>query len=109
MNTHPLSGELNLYGTPEKDHTYGLIAYLPNLTSTGHILIVGGLNTAGAPSSHHLPTHSISHGAAPATCQRGERIVSTIRTSDQRWNFFLQPVRAPDSLRTDRYTRRKPK
>jgi hypothetical protein len=51
MNTHPLSGELNLYGTPEKDHTYGLIAYLPNLTSTGHILIVGGLNTAGTQAA----------------------------------------------------------
>jgi hypothetical protein len=51
MNAHPLPGEFNLYGTNEKEHTYGVIAYLPNLTSTGHILIVGGLNTAGTQAA----------------------------------------------------------
>jgi hypothetical protein len=45
MNAHPLPGEFNLYGT------YGVIAYLPNLTLTGHILIVGGLNTAGTQAA----------------------------------------------------------
>jgi hypothetical protein len=51
VNTHPLLGERELYGTPGTDHTYGLIAYLPNLTSTGHVLVVGGLNTAGTQAA----------------------------------------------------------
>jgi hypothetical protein len=51
LNTHPRPGERNLYGTPGQDHTYGLIAFLPNLTSTGHVLIVGGLNTAGTQAA----------------------------------------------------------
>jgi hypothetical protein len=50
-NMHPRAGESALYGTPEPDHTYGLIAYLPNLTSTGHVLIVAGLNTAGTEAA----------------------------------------------------------
>jgi hypothetical protein len=50
-NTHPRAGESALYGTPGPDHTYGLIAYLPNLTSTGHVLIVAGLNTAGTEAA----------------------------------------------------------
>lgn len=51
LNTHPRPGESNLYGTPGRDHTYGLIAFLPNLTSTGHVLVVGGLNTAGTQAA----------------------------------------------------------
>ena len=51
LNTHPQPGERELYGTPNKDHTYGLIAFTPNLTSTGHVLIVGGLNTAGTQAA----------------------------------------------------------
>jgi hypothetical protein len=50
-NLHPRAGESALYGTPGPDHTYGLIAYVPNLTSTGHVLIVGGLNTAGTEAA----------------------------------------------------------
>lgn len=51
LNTHPQPGEHELYGTPGKDHTYGVIAFMPNLTSTGHVLIVGGLNTAGTQAA----------------------------------------------------------
>jgi hypothetical protein len=51
MNSHPRVGEKTIYGTPGQDHTYGLIAYVPNLTSTGHVLIVGGLNTAGTQAA----------------------------------------------------------
>jgi hypothetical protein len=51
LNTHPQPGERDIYGTPGRDHTYGLIAYLPNLSSMGHILIVGGLNTAGTQAA----------------------------------------------------------
>lgn len=50
-NMHPRAGEKAIYGTPGPDHTYGLIAYLPNLTSTGHVLIVAGLNTAGTEAA----------------------------------------------------------
>lgn len=51
LNSHPRAGESEIYGTPNQDHTYGLIAYVPNLTSTGHVLIVGGLNTAGTEAA----------------------------------------------------------
>jgi hypothetical protein len=51
VNSNPRVGENAIYGTPDQDHTYGLIAYVPNLTSTGHILIVGGLNTAGTEAA----------------------------------------------------------
>ena len=50
-NSHPRVGENAIYGTPGPDHTYGIIAYVPNLTSTGHVLIVGGLNTAGTEAA----------------------------------------------------------
>ena len=51
VNSHPQAGENAIYGTPANNHTYGLIAYVPNLTSTGHVLIVGGLNTAGTEAA----------------------------------------------------------
>jgi hypothetical protein len=51
VNSHPRVGENAIYGTPANNHTYGLIAYVPNLTSTGHVLIVGGLNTAGTEAA----------------------------------------------------------
>ena len=51
VNLHPRPGESAIYGAPGPDHTYGVIAYRPNLTSTGHVLIVGGLNTAGTEAA----------------------------------------------------------
>jgi hypothetical protein len=51
VNMHPRPGEGAIYGTPGPDHTYGLIAYVPNLDGTGHVLIVGGLNTAGTQAA----------------------------------------------------------
>ncbi len=51
VNVHPRPNEGLIYGTPGQDHTYGLIAYLPNLNSTGHVLIVAGLNTAGTQAA----------------------------------------------------------
>jgi hypothetical protein len=51
VNSHPRAGENAIYATPDPDHTYGLIAYVPNLTSTGHVLIVGGLNSAGTEAA----------------------------------------------------------
>jgi hypothetical protein len=51
INTHPLPGESAIYGTLGKPHTYGLIVFAPNLTNTGSVLIVGGLNTAGTQAA----------------------------------------------------------
>jgi len=51
INTHPLAGERAIYGTLGKPHTYGVIVFLPNLTATGSVLIVGGLNTAGTQAA----------------------------------------------------------
>jgi hypothetical protein len=51
VNSHPRPGESRLYGTPGPDHTYGLIAFVSNLDSSGHVLIVGGLNTAGTEAA----------------------------------------------------------
>jgi hypothetical protein len=50
-NTHPQMGEQSVYTTQGRDHTYGLIAFLPNLNATGHVLIVGGLNSAGTQAA----------------------------------------------------------
>ena len=51
LNMHPHRGEAAIYGSTEGSHTYGLIAYVPNLSSTGHVLIVAGLNTAGTEAA----------------------------------------------------------
>ncbi|MCU1321306.1 MAG: hypothetical protein JWM43_955 [Acidobacteriaceae bacterium] len=51
VNSHQRAGENALYGASGQDHTYGLIAFVPNLTSTGHVLVVGGLNTAGTEAA----------------------------------------------------------
>ncbi len=51
-NLYPLSGEATIYTTKgQEDRTYGIIAYLPNLTDSGHVLIVAGLNTAGTQAA----------------------------------------------------------
>jgi hypothetical protein len=51
INSHPRTGEATIYGTPTEKHTYGLIAYVPNLSNTGNVLIVAGLNTAGTEAA----------------------------------------------------------
>jgi hypothetical protein len=51
-NFRPRTGEPSIYSTKgQEDQTYGIIAYLPNLTHTGHVLIVAGLNTAGTQAA----------------------------------------------------------
>lgn len=51
-NLYPRSGESSIYTTKgQEDRTYGIIAYLPNLTDSGHVLIVAGLNTAGTQAA----------------------------------------------------------
>ena len=52
VNFYPRSGERAVYGTNgQEDRTFGIIAYLPNLTNNGHVLIVAGLNTAGTQAA----------------------------------------------------------
>jgi hypothetical protein len=51
-NPSPRPGERALYTTNgQEDRTFGIIAYRPNLTGTGHVLIVAGLNTAGTQAA----------------------------------------------------------
>ncbi len=53
-NTHPLAGEQAEYASITGDPanaTYGLIAYVPNLENTGHILLIEGVNMAGTEAA----------------------------------------------------------
>lgn len=52
VNLYPRPGEATIYSTKgQEEQTYGIIAYLPNLTNSGHVLIVAGLNTAGTQAA----------------------------------------------------------
>jgi hypothetical protein len=52
VNLYPRSGEAAIYTTKgQEERTYGIIAYLPNLSNSGHVLIVAGLNTAGTQAA----------------------------------------------------------
>ncbi len=51
-NLYPRAGEASLYTTKgQEERTYGIVAYLPNLTNSGHVLIVAGLNAAGTQAA----------------------------------------------------------
>ena len=50
-NMYPLAGEKTGYLNPGDGYTYGMISYLPNLNNAGHVLIVGGLNSAGTEAA----------------------------------------------------------
>lgn len=59
VNMYPRAGEASIYTTKgQEDRTYGIIAYRPNLTNTGHVLIVAGLNTAGTQAAASFLTDS---------------------------------------------------
>jgi len=54
VNQKPLPGERPTYASEANDplhQTYGVIAYLPNLDGTGHVLIVEGVNMAGTQAA----------------------------------------------------------
>ncbi len=52
VNLYPRTGEAQIYTTKgQEEQTYGIIAYLPNLTNNGHVLIIAGLNTAGTQAA----------------------------------------------------------
>lgn len=54
VNRHPLPGEAATYasvtGDPAK-RTYGVVAYLPNLDGTGHVVMLEGINMAGTQAA----------------------------------------------------------
>ena len=53
-NQHPLPGEHTTYASEPNDpllKTYGVIAYVPNLEGTGHVLLIEGVNMAGTQAS----------------------------------------------------------
>jgi len=54
LNQHPMPGERTRYASEPNDpllRTYGLIAYVPNLGGTGHVLIIEGVNMAGTQAA----------------------------------------------------------
>jgi hypothetical protein len=74
-NLYPRPGEDTIYTTKgQEDRTYGIIAYLPNLTNTGHVVIVAGLNTAGtqAATAFLLDPSSIVPTLRRAKTARGD-------------------------------------
>lgn len=53
-NIHPLSGESSIYRSGERENayvTYASIVYLPNLSGTGHVLLLQGLDSAGTQAA----------------------------------------------------------
>jgi hypothetical protein len=53
-NMHPLPGEQAEYASITGDPsnaTYGVIAYVPNLENTGHVLLIEGVNMAGTQAA----------------------------------------------------------
>jgi hypothetical protein len=54
INQHPQSGEQAVYANRHLGswhNTFGLIAFLPNLDGTGHVLMIAGLNMAGTQAA----------------------------------------------------------
>jgi hypothetical protein len=55
INQHPLPHEQSTYASGEPNdpvrHTYGVIAYVPNLDGTGHVLLIEGINMAGTQAA----------------------------------------------------------
>jgi hypothetical protein len=55
LNRHPLEGERGAYFENDLNeplhNTYGLIAYMPNLDGTGHVLLVEGIDMPGTQAA----------------------------------------------------------
>jgi hypothetical protein len=61
VNHHPAPAEQALYRNGDgsnSSQTYGVIAYLPNLDSPGHVLIIQGLNMAGTQAAAEVLSNS---------------------------------------------------
>ena len=54
VNLHPAAGEQQTYASPATDpsqQTFAVIAFIPNLSRSGHLLLIGGLNMAGTQAA----------------------------------------------------------
>jgi hypothetical protein len=54
VNLHPVAGEQTTYASPANNpsqKTFAVIAFVPNLSRTGHLLLIGGLNMAGTEAA----------------------------------------------------------
>jgi hypothetical protein len=54
VNRRPGPGERPIYASPAKNpsqETFAVIAFMPNLSATGHLLLIGGLNMAGTQAA----------------------------------------------------------
>jgi hypothetical protein len=54
VNVHPVAGERQIYAGSANNpsqQTFAVIAFLPNLSKTGHLLLIGGLNMAGTQAA----------------------------------------------------------
>ena len=54
VNLSPAPGEHQTYASPAKDpsrQTFAVIAFMPNLSRSGHLLLIGGLNMAGTQAA----------------------------------------------------------
>jgi hypothetical protein len=63
VNLHPAPGELPTYASPASNpsqRTFAVIAFLPNLSRTGHLLLIGGLNMAGTQAAADMLLESKS-------------------------------------------------
>jgi hypothetical protein len=79
INRHPLVGEQASYASVPNDplfRTYGLIAYVPNLDGTGHVLMIEGVNMAGTEAAGAF---LLSPESMQPVLQRAMRHNGTIR------------------------------
>jgi hypothetical protein len=64
-NLHPLPGESAIYRTQENTPartTYGVIAVLPNLTRSGNVMLMEGMNMAGTEGASEFLFNALSSG-----------------------------------------------
>lgn len=63
VNRHPAAGEQTSYsnlGNNPSQETFAVIAFLPNLSRTGRLLLIGGLNMAGTEAAADMLLDSVS-------------------------------------------------
>jgi len=54
VNTHPLPGEASRFASitgDQANRTYGVVAYVPNLENTGHVILIEGVNMAATQAA----------------------------------------------------------
>jgi hypothetical protein len=79
VNTRPIAGEAQAYTSHwnETAHeTYALILFLPNLSGSGHVLVVEGLDVAGTQAAAELLFYS---SAIAPVLKAAERSDGTLR------------------------------